>query len=210
MELKNRYYLNTFNPKIEGLNSANSSELSLFNAGKGFEVFNKYIQLNPDTRISEAMEDAECGKGTTHLIWNYKDDGSRDIVAYFTLSVNVVPYDDGIEDDYFELSNFPSISVVEIKMFAVSSTYQDIFFSHDNDSIPISAWCIRFIIAYTRMICEKYISFQGLFLHAVPTAEAFYRTNGFSPLPSYAKPLYSLDQDLTAMWLILKEVNLPG
>ncbi|SEQ79510.1 hypothetical protein SAMN02910369_02443 [Lachnospiraceae bacterium NE2001] len=101
MESKNRQYLEEFNPKIEGLNSATSAELSLFDAGKGFEPFNDYIQINPKTNKSDAMDDAENGKGTTHLIWNYKDDGSREIVAYFTLSGNVVPYDDGIENDSF-------------------------------------------------------------------------------------------------------------
>ena len=209
MESRNRRFIDEFKPEIEGLNSATSAELSLFDAGKGFESFNDYIRINPETNKSEAMEDAENGKGTTHIIWNYKNDGSREIVAYFTLSVNVVPYDDGIEEENFELSNFPSISVMEINMFAVSSSYQDVFYNEYDMSLPISAWCIQFIIAYANMICEKHISFQGLFLHAVPTAEAFYKTNGFSPLPAYTKPLYSLDQNLTAMWLILKEIHLP-
>ena len=83
------------------------------------------------------------------------------------------------------------------------------FFEQKGLSMPISAWCIRFIIAYANMLCEKHISFQGLFLHAVPTAEAYYETNGFSALPDCAKPLYSIEQGLAAMWLILKEISIP-
>ena len=172
-------------------------------------MFDEYIQVNPKTNVSEAMDDLKRGRGVTHLIWNYKADNTRDIVAYFTLAGNVVPYDDGIEDEMFELSNYPSISVMEIKMFAVASSYQDVFYEQEGLSMPISAWCIRFIVAYANMVCEKHISFQGLFLHAVPTAETFYKTNGFSVLPECAKPLYSIDQGLTAMWLILREISLP-
>lgn len=208
MEYKNRNYIDIFNPKIERLDSADSAELSLFDAGKGFELFSYYIQINSKTGVSEAYSDISEGTGVTHLIYNYLDDNKRDIVAYFTISNNVIPYDDGIDDDRNDLSNYPCITVAEIKMFAVSEKYQDVFYSFEDTDMPVSAWCLHFVIAYLEMICEEYISFQALFLHSVPTAEDFYIKNGFSPLPNYTRPLYSNDQELTAMWKVLKPIRI--
>lgn len=209
MESKSRQFIESFNPKLERLDSATNVELSLFYAGSGFDSFSKYIQVDEWTNRSEAMNDIAQGRGVTHLIYNYKSDGTRDIVAYFTLSNNVIPYDDGIEDDRSDLSNYPSIPVAEIKMFAVSELYQDVFYRLDDMEMPIAAWCLHFVIAYITMLCDECISFQAIFLHSLETAEVFYKNNHFCELPSQTKPLYSVDGDLKAMWLILKKINLP-
>lgn len=195
-----------FQPIIDGLNSATNQELSLFNAGKGYEEFNTFI-FHAGHK-SDAEEYAETGKGSTHIIWNQLSDNEREMVAYFTLSANVIPYDDGIEDDRAVLSNYPSIPVLEIKMFSVDDKYQDLFFDDGIEDMPISAWCIKAIVSYANDLSTNIVGFQALYLHAVPTAVSFYETNGFSTLPKEARPLFSIDQECTAMWLSIRSVLL--
>lgn len=205
MELQERKRIQKFKPSIKGLDSATDAELSLFHAGDNFEAFNEYIQRKNKKNITEAQEDKENGNGVTHLIWNEEE---KDIVGYFTIAVNVIPYDDGIEDDRFSLSNYPFISALEIKMFAVSEKYQDVFFEFNGIDMPIAAWCIRAVVDYAESLCDYYVGFQALFLHSLPSAVNFYLSNGFSIIPSVAKPLYSNDQDYDAMWMPIKNVIL--
>lgn len=205
MELQERKRIQNFKPSIKGLDSATDAELSLFHAGDGFESFDDYIQRRNKKNVTAAQEDREDGKGVTHLIWNEEE---KDIVGYFTIAVNVIPYDDGIEDDRFSLSNYPFISALEIKMFAVSEKYQDVFFEFNGKDMPIAAWCVRAIVGYAKVLCDFYTSFQALFLHSLPSAVKFYLSNGFSFIPTNAKPLYSDDQDCRAMWMPIKNVVL--
>lgn len=85
MESKNRQFIESFNPKLERLDSATNVELSLFYAGSGFDSFSKYIQIDEQTNRSEAMNDIDQGRGVTHLIYNYKSDGTtlEEAIAFF-------------------------------------------------------------------------------------------------------------------------------
>lgn len=201
LEQNNHEYIETFRPIIRGLDSATEAELSLFHAGDGYEFFDDYI-------YSEAKQDAVSGDGTTHIIWNKMSENKKEMVAYFTLSVNVIPYDDGIEDEEFSFSNYPAIPVFEIRMFAVSEKYQDVFFKNEIDDLPIAAWCIKAIESFAINASETVVGAKALFLHALPSAEEFYLLNDFSKIPSNAKPLFSVDKDYTAMWYAFKEVLL--
>jgi hypothetical protein len=129
LESNKREYLPYFNAKIKELNSASDSDLSSFYVGDKYTVFTKYIQPKDDGGNSEALDDSLNGSGATHLIWNIIDENHKDLVGYFTISTGALPYDDGIEDDEFDLSNYPNIPVLEIKMFAVAEKYQDVYFS---------------------------------------------------------------------------------
>ena len=199
---KEHDYITDFVPKLTGLDSADKAELALFNAGSGFKAFNDYISSD------DVQEDSEAGRGTTHLIWDIISDSHRELVAYFTLCVNVIPYDDGIYADP-QICDYPSIPVLEIKMFAVSEKYQDVFFKKDGVDMPISAWCLRSIISYADIISRRIAGVKALLLHSVPTAEQFYYTNGFRFTPTSARLLYSVDSDFKAMWLPIRECNIP-
>lgn len=215
MESKSREYISSFKPKLERLDSATDAELSLFHAGEGYENFDHFISAKMENGKTEAEDCEENGNGATHLIWDMAGK-ERKLVAYFTLSASVIPYSDGIEEDESEekdlfqkLSNFPYIPVLEIKMFAVDEFYQDKFYTYKELSMPVSAWCLRTLVGLADFLSTKMIGFQGLFLHAVPNAVNFYSTNGFSEMPKAARPLYSIDQDFTAMWMAMRKVFIP-
>ena len=213
--MSEREYISYFKPVIKGLDSASVLELSSFYAGENHDSFTNYIKPHND-EPSDAMIDLENGIGVTHLIWNKKDNDESDLVGYFTIAVNVLPYDDRAdedEDDYndddiSDLSKYPSISVAEIKMFAISDHYQDLFYVSDGVEMPVSAWCLNEIVNYCDVMSSKTIGFKALFLHSVPEAEQFYIHNFFRYIPHASKPLFSVDSDNKAMWLPIRPVLL--
>ena len=203
---KKRSFIDVFNPMIKELGSATSAELSSFYAGDGFEAFRDYI-YNP-SGTSEAVADMLAGQGTTSVIWNIKSENERELVAYFTLAANVLPYYDGIEDDDFSLSNYPAISVADVKMFAVSEKYQDVFCKENSTELPVAAKCLQLVIGYINNLSYNNISIQAIYLHSIPTAEKFYLNNGFLYIPSSATPLFSVDKGNKEMWLPIRKVLL--
>lgn len=74
-----------------------SSEMQLFDAGKGYESFNDFV-------TEEAVNYKEEGNGVTYVVWNvlYDKDNieiKRDIVSYYTLAATAIPYEDRIRRD---------------------------------------------------------------------------------------------------------------
>lgn len=100
------------------------------------------------------------------------------------------------------------ISALEIKMFAVSEKYQDIFYEYEGEELPISAWIMRSIIDAANSMLNDTLGFKALFLHSLPNAEKFYRANGFNPMEINMQPLYCVDSEYRAMYLTLKEVHM--
>ena len=79
----------------------------------------------------DALNDCMSGKGVTYLVI---DNSSERLVAYYTLSATSLIY---VEDyDITDKSNFNDIKIrgipsIEIKMFAVNNSYQDILLHHE-------------------------------------------------------------------------------
>ncbi len=66
----------------------------------------------------------------------------------------------------------------------------------------------KYIINYIDSLCENVLGFKAIFLHAVPNAENFYKTNGFNPVEINMQPLQSLDSEYKPMYLTLREVHM--
>ena len=209
----NHQYIEKFYPDISVLNTDCRDFLFSFNAGTGNENFNEFLQ-------SEAEEYRLNGNGVTYVIWNtlYNDDMqiTKEIVGYFTLSSNAIPYIDRIRldeneivenGDEFDEENW-GIPVLEIKMFAVNDKYQDVFYNYEEEELPIAAWCLFAIINYAKLLLDSVLGFKALFLHSVPQAESFYLKNGFRDMKINMQPFASVDSDMRPMWLPLKNVHM--
>lgn len=220
MEKENKkvhQHIKNFNPDVMSLRQSHqdfSSEMQLFDAGKGYESFNDFV-------TEEAVNYKEEGNGVTYVIWNvlYDKDNieiKRDIVSYYTLAATAIPYEDRIRRDKEEAKEkggefdieICGISAIEIKMFAVSEKYQDVFFEYEGENLPISAWVMRNIIDFAYSLSDEVVGFKALFLHSLPEAESFYRANGFNPVEINMQPLHCTDSEYKPMYLALKEVHM--
>ena len=206
-----------FNPDVMSLEQSHqdfSSGMQLFNAGEGYESFNDFV-------AAEAVDYKNAGDGVTYVVWNVLYDKNnveikRDIVSYYTLAATAIPYEDRIRRDKEEAKKFGGefdieicgISAIEIKMFAVSEKYQDVFFEYDGEDLTISAWIMRSIIDFAYSLLDEVIGFKALFLHSLPEAESFYRANGFNPVEVNMQPLHCIDSEYKSMYLALKEVHM--
>lgn len=214
---KSRKRIEYFNPDVmslEQLHQDFSSEINCFDAGHGYENFNDFIS-------EEADQYKEAGDGVTYVVWNVQYDNcdkeiKREIVAYYTFAATAIPYEDRIRLDDDEAQEMGrefdieicGISAIEIKMFAVSEKYQDVFFEYEGEDLPISAWIIRSIIDYAYALLNEVVGFKALFLHALPEAEKFYKANGFNPVEKNMQPLHCVDSEYRAMYLALKKVHM--
>lgn len=211
-----RRYLKEFNPDVCELSNCKHQDflLSRFDAGEGFENFSCFI-------TEEAEEYAENGEGATYVVFNVFQDEqnkvcNKEIVAYFTLAATSIPYEDRIrldEDEVRELGKEFDVQTcgipsVEIKMFAVDEKYQDVFYVHEGEELPVSAWIIRRIVYEAEKMLKNTVGYKALFLHTVPNAKMFYEKNGFHPVKLNMKPLHSVDSDLEAMYLTLRDVKM--
>ncbi|WP_444239836.1 hypothetical protein [Eshraghiella crossota] len=210
-------HLMYFNPDVMSLEQSHqdfSSKMGCFNAGEGYENFNDFI-------TSEADEYKQAGDGVTYVVWNVLYDKNnveteREIVAYYTLAATAIPYEDRIRRDEEEAKEIGEefdieicgISAIEIKMFAVSEKYQDVFFEYDGENLPVSAWIMRNIIDYAHSLLNNILGFKALFLHSLPEAETFYKANGFNPVEINMQPLHCVDSEYKSMYLTLKEVHM--
>ncbi len=207
-----RRYIEQFNPDVEVLNNEHQDFLHKFNAGSGYENFNSFIS-------EEALESATDGDGVTYLIWNVFYDSNhnelkRELVSYYTLSATAIPYIDRIRRDPDEAERYGSefdeqicgIPALEIKMFAVDTKYQDLFFCYENEVLPISAWILRGIIDYAEYLLTNTLGLKAIFLHALPNAEKFYYDNGFRYIKINMQPLHCVDSEYSSMYLSLRNV----
>ncbi len=136
-------------------------------------------------------------------------------MAYFTLAATAIPYTDRMRLEPEEAAEkgqefdekHCGIPALEIKMFAVDRTYQDLFYEFDGEKMPVAAWILRSIISLAHNMMKEIIGFKALFLHAVPTAIDFYKRNGFHNAEQYMEPLYSVDDEFQAMYLSFCEVH---
>lgn len=209
LKTKKREYITNFDPYISVLNPECRKFLTDFNAGAGNENFNEFLK-------DDADEYRLDGNGVTYVIWNKLNSVDKEVVGYFTLSANAIPYIDRIRLDENEVREMHKefdeqnwgIPVVEIKMFAVQEKYQDLFYVLKHQELPISAWCLLAIIKYAENLLESVIGFKALFLHSVPEAESFYAQNGFQDMKMNMHPFASVDSDMRQMWMPLKKIHM--
>jgi hypothetical protein len=207
-------HIEHFDPDVEVYNTSHQDLLFKFDAGDQYINFNDFIS-------KEAEEYADGGEGVTYLVWNilYNDDDkelSRELVGYYTLAATAIPYIDRIRLDEEEAQKTGNefsceicgITAIEIKMFAIDKKYQDLFYCYEGEDLPISAWILRKIIDYSYSLLTEVLGFKALFLHSLPEAESFYRTNGFHPVEVNMQPLHCIDSEYKAMYLTLKEVHM--
>lgn len=214
---KKHKHIAYFNPDVMSLEQSHqdfSSEMKLFNAGRGCENFNDFMS-------EEAVEYKNAGDGVTYVVWNVMYDKNnneigRDVVSYYTLAATAIPYEDRIRLDEEEAeaigeefnTEICGISAIEIKMFAVNEKYQDVFFEYAGEDLPVSAWIMRSIIDFAYSLLNEVIGFKALFLHSLPEAEKFYEENGFNAMKINMQPLHCVDSEYKAMYLALKEVRM--
>lgn len=214
---KTHNHVTYFNPDVMLLGSAHQDFIDAirnFDAGEEYQNFNDFI-------IDEAIKYQEDGDGVTYVVWNvnYDEMGNeleRDIVSYYTLAATAIPYEDRIRLDEEEAKEIGEefnteicgISALEIKMFAVTKKYQDVFFEFENEDLPVAAWIMRNIVDFAYSLLNGVVGFKALFLHSLPEAEMFYAANGFNPVEINMQPLHSIDSDYKAMYLSLKEVHM--
>ncbi len=208
--MNSRKYIKEFHPDVMSYERSHREffrELCEFDAGSRFCNFNEFL-------VNDAADYAEAGKGVTHVIWNQIGE-RREIVAYFTLTATSIPYisrtyyTDEEAEKYGEQYNDEiwGIPAIEIGMFAVDQKYQDLFFRIDDYEAPISAYCLLTVIGFAMRVMKRTVGFKALFLHSVPTAEAFYERNGFRPVKPHWQPLKSIDSEYTAMYMALQELD---
>ena len=206
-----------FNPDVMSLEQSYQdflSEIKLFDAGDGYQNFNDFI-------IEEAEEYKEAGDGVTNVVWNVICDKNgnevkREVVAFYTFAATAIPYEDRIRLDEDEAQitgqqydiQICGISALEIKMFAVSDKYQDVFYEYEGENLPIAAWVMRSIIDTASTMLNDTLGFKALFLHSLPNAEKFYMANGFNPMKINMQPLHCVDSEYKAMYLTLREVHM--
>ncbi len=209
--------INYFNPDVLSYEKSHQdfyNKLQKFDAGIEYKNFNEFI-------LKEADDYKNSGDGVTYIVWNITYDNNsheidREIVAYYTLAATSIPYEDRIRLDKNEAIEkgqefdieICGISALEIKMFAVTKKYQDVFFEYDGENLPISAWIMKNIIDNANEISDSILAFKAIFLHSIPSAVNFYKRNGFNPVEINMQPLYCIDSEYSAMYLTLKEIHM--
>lgn len=207
---KERKYIETFSPDVVRLTAQYQGNLQLFNAGEEYLNFNEFLYNN------EWEDFCQEKNGVTYIVNDVKSDGTTKIVAYYTLSTTAIPYIDRwyIPPEDREDINIAydeeecGISAIEIKMFAVSEEYQDVFFLFEGEEKPISAWILSDILNTIRELTETVVSAKAILLHAVPEAEEFYIKNGFDYVMPYMHTFHSVDSEFSAMYFPLTQLKI--
>ena len=147
----------------------------------------------------DALSDSECGKGVTYLVIN-KSNGR--LIAYYTLSSTSILYFDEVNIN----GNIRGIPSIEIKMFAVSTIYQDLLYHDDEfgDNL-ISSIVLGSVIGDIYNISMNILGVKMIVLHSVPDAIDFYSRNFFKPMGEYKSLQDDYSKGCTPMYMPLFE-----
>jgi len=136
--------------------------------------------------MESALEDNNTGKGVTYLVIDLKE---NKLVAYYTLATTVLLYFE--EQNILNKDNLDEIRVrgipsIEIKMFAVSTTYQN-YICNDSEgkSIVLSDFILGSLIGDLYNVALRTVGFEAILLHSTPEAVPFYERNSFIHLDKY-------------------------
>ena len=206
---KKHKYLERFDSDIVLMDRQYQDSLETFDAGSWKDNFNDFIRQEWESYANEK-------NGVTYLILHKKTEERPTIAAYCTLSSGAIPYIDRWyippeerekEEEIYDEKEC-GIPAIEIKMFAVSKKYQDVFYKYGGHDKPVSAWILAQIIEFICQLTEYTLSAKAIFLQSVPEAEAFYRKNGFDYVLPNMHTFHTIDADLAAMYLPLTELKI--
>ncbi|HPD00572.1 MAG TPA: hypothetical protein PLA01_04390 [Acetivibrio sp.] len=180
---------------ISLLSSEYLSLLSNFRCGN--EEIDRYIK-------EDALNDKESGKGVTYLVLNNE---KNKLIAYYTLAATSVIYSEtkditakrNIEE--VKIRGFPAI---EIKMFAVSKSYQNYtYYSKEFGPKILSDMILGAVIGDIYNYATERLGIRMIILYSTEEGFKFYKRNNFEELESYI-PLYSeYTKDCIPMYLRL-------
>lgn len=143
-----------------------------FNCGN--DVINSYLK-----------EEASCDtKATTFIIVN---NDNNQVIAYYSLSCSGFVVNNG--------NNFTIYPAVEIKMFAIDEQYQHISYSTDKEDGNLSDTLFANVIGYIYDFTDNMCGADKVILYSVPSAENFYKRNGFKRFESFMLQSTSLFLD---------------
>ena len=207
--VKNHKFIESFNPDIKIYSEEYQEYFNQFDAGKENFMFNDFIR-------KEAKEYLNSGDGVTYLVFNSLSNGNVELVSYFTLAGGAIPYidrwkipDEEREENGLEYDEqYCGIPAFELKMFAVSEKYQNLFYEYEGENKPISAWILGLIIGKVYCMKDTIVGVKALFLHSVPEAENFYKKNGFDYILKPMNPFYSVDCELKAMYIPFVDIHI--
>lgn len=207
---KIRKHIEKFNPDVVCVSELHQDYLELFDAGSENENFNDFIK---NKEWKEYLEDKN---GVTFIVFDNLSEDNKKVVAYYTICAGAIPYTDrwlipederdetGQEYDEEECG----IPAVEIKMFAVTEEYQDLFYSFAGMDKPVAAWILHEIINRIQEMTTSVIAAKAIFLQAVPNAEHFYINNGFDYVTPAMHTFHTVDSEFKAMYLPLTELKI--
>lgn len=169
--------------------------VSNFSSGQGNLAFDNYLKY-------EALGESKSGNGVTYLIGNILNNEDIELVAYYTISANSIPYEDIIDDEDEIDIKICGTSAIEIKMFAVNGKYQDCLYKNK----LVSQYILEYIIDDISRMATGIIGAKNILLASVESAVRFYENSEFSKLESYMKPLYDvMTYDCVNMYLRIHE-----
>jgi hypothetical protein len=152
----------------------------------------------------DALGDNSVGKGVTSLIVDKK---ANRLVAYYTLASCALLYfkdEEVLGKNNIDEIKISGISSIEIKMFAVSTSYQDVKCDDGKGhEIPISAFILGSLIGEIYNISLYTTGIETIVLHAIPDAVDFYIRNSFVPLDKYYSLHDSYTEGCTPMYMEL-------
>lgn len=163
----------------------------------GHDELDRYVK-------EDAFKDNSIGKGVTYLV---VDKRNAKLVAYYTLSsTSLLFFDDK------DISNKKSIDEVvirgipsiEIKMFAVRKSFQDVFYKdEENQQILVSDVILGAVIGDIYNIVTSTLGARMIVLNSVPDAVKFYERNCFLPLGEYISLYDEYSKDCVPMYMML-------
>lgn len=205
----NHNFIQYFDPNIVIFSDEYSNFLQKFDAGSDNLSFNDFIK-------DEAQSYVDSGDGVTYLVFNQITSTTKELVAYFTLCSGAIPYfdrwkipEDEREENGLEYDEqMQGIPAVELKMFAVSEKYQDLFYKYEDEEKPIAAWILETIISTAYNLKNSILGVKALFLRSVPDAETFYKRNGFDYILRPMHPFYCIDNEYKAMYISFVDIHI--
>ena len=158
--------MNDFQWEVIVINNSN-----FFMYAKKFDCGNEFI----NKYLLDSKKYYENGESVTKIFLNSK---SNKIMGFYSLSASTL-----LNNLTTKTSGFPA---VEIKMFAVDKTYQDMII----DGELLSDALLSEVIKEIYELSEVTIGVKFIILNSVPDAIDFYLKNGFNKLKDFMSVLY--------------------
>lgn len=193
-----RKIIDSLDSSVYLLSEENMWLLRDFNTGLSYPErgLGDYIKQKTD-----ALHDMYSGDGVSYLVVRETFGHKEEVIAFFTLIASALPVAyklRGCEEDLL------GIPAVQISMFAIKDTYQDVFYQNK----PVAAWIFENILD---TINEKSIGDMGIkaiYLYSLGSAEEFYLRNGMNYMKEYMRPFVTNDDDCCFMYEFIRDVNI--